>query len=218
MSAPTSHVAAGDCEHCRPGLLAQPANAASSLAYVGAGALMVRAAAGHEPRRRPIERAVGWATVAAGLGSVAYHGPGGPLGHYAHDASLIAMFGLVAVADVAVIAPDVEVPPAVLVAVPVIAAWAASPRRSMVAQGVVAGLAISAEVARMAATREAPPGSGRRWQRWAELPAFGVGGALHLLGRSGGPLCRPDSPVQPHAVWHALTAFTLWLRASDAAT
>ena len=40
-----------------------------------------------------------------------------------------------------------------------------------------------------------------------------VGGALlHGLGRSGGPLCRPDSLVQPHAAWHAITAASIALR------
>ena len=206
------HVAAGDCEHCRPGPLAQPANAASSLAYVVAGAAMVRDAASHAPERQPVERAVGWATIAAGLGSVAYHGPGGPWGHYAHDASLIAMFGLVTAADVQLLAPDLQIPPIVLVAIPLAAAWGARPQRSMAAQAVVAGLATAAEVARIARTPGRPS---RRWARRAELPAFALGGTLHLLGRTGGPLCRPGSFVQPHAVWHGLTAFTLWLRSTD---
>jgi hypothetical protein len=29
---------------------------------------------------------------------------------------------------------------------------------------------------------------------------------LNLLGRTGAPLCRPDSLAQPHAAWHVLTA------------
>ena len=210
----STHVAAGDCERCRPGPLAQPANTISSLAYVAAGAAMVRTAATHHPDRERAERAVGWATIAAGLGSVAYHGPGGRWGHYAHDASLIAMFGLVTAADIQLLVPELRIPPAVLAAVPVAAAWAARPQRSMASQAVVAGLAAAAEVARIARTPARPS---RPWARRAELPAFAVGGTLHLLGRTDGPLCRPDSLLQPHGLWHSLTAATLWLRSTDTA-
>lgn len=47
----------------------------------------------------------------------------------------------------------------------------------------------------------------RRWSVWA--PAAGVlavGLAAYLAGRSGSPLCRPDSVWQFHGVWHVLTA------------
>ena len=75
------HVAASDCERIRPGLLGQPANAASSLAFVAAAA--------------PIWRRGGaWRSVAAalafeGVGSVAYHGPGGRVAKFVHDLGLL---------------------------------------------------------------------------------------------------------------------------------
>jgi hypothetical protein len=45
---------------------------------------------------------------------------------------------------------------------------------------------------------------------WVALAAAGV---LNLLGRTGAPLCRPDSWAQPHAAWHVLTAVAVsaWL-------
>jgi WD40-like Beta Propeller Repeat len=45
--------------------------------------------------------------------------------------------------------------------------------------------------------------------------------SLNLLGRTGAPLCRPDSLAQPHAAWHVLTAvaaaawLTRWPRPVD---
>lgn len=75
------HAACGDCEAIRPGLVGQPVNTATSLAYV-AGAIAV--VQGRGARR--------WWWVAAltglGLGSIGYHGPGTRAGKLAHDASL----------------------------------------------------------------------------------------------------------------------------------
>lgn len=204
-------VAASDCERCRPGLVAQPVNTASSLAYVVAGAAMARDAR-RRPRRRRSEAAVGWATVAAGLGSVAYHGPGGRLGRRAHDASLLATLGLLTVADVELLRGGREVPPAVLWVVGAAAVVASHPARSMEVQALAGLAAGAAEVARVA---RHPAGEHGPWPRRAELPVFVVGAVAHLTGRTGGPACCPDSVVQPHAVWHVLTAATLWLRSLD---
>lgn len=50
---------------------------------------------------------------------------------------------------------------------------------------------------------------GRRhlWSGWA-APAgvFALGLAAYAAGRSGSPLCRPDSLWQYHGVWHVLSA------------
>jgi hypothetical protein len=45
------------------------------------------------------------------------------------------------------------------------------------------------------------------------LAALAAAGLLNLLGRTGAPLCHPDSLAQPHAAWHVLTATAaaLWL-------
>ncbi|MGZ4524959.1 MAG: hypothetical protein ACXVX7_00610 [Mycobacterium sp.] len=49
--------------------------------------------------------------------------------------------------------------------------------------------------------------SGRRWLAWA-TPAgvFALGLAAYAAGRSGSPLCRPDSLWQYHGAWHVLSA------------
>jgi hypothetical protein len=90
MSAP-AHVAVSDCERIRDGFIGQPANAASSLAFIGAAVPLWK-------------RGGAWRWVAAalafeGVGSVAYHGPGGRFAKFVHDigiVGLIAAFALVA--------------------------------------------------------------------------------------------------------------------------
>lgn len=86
MSRP--HVAEGDCEEIRPGIIGQPANTISSLGFVLAAVPVERWG------RRPGHAA--WRAVAAalafeGLGSVAYHGPGGRVSKAVHDAGLVAL-------------------------------------------------------------------------------------------------------------------------------
>jgi hypothetical protein len=88
MSEGRPHVAVSDCERIRPGLIGQPMNTVSSLAFVAAAVPIARRA------RR--ERSWVWAGVAAaaaveGIGSVAYHGPGGRAGKAVHDVGLVAL-------------------------------------------------------------------------------------------------------------------------------
>ena len=82
---------AGDCERLHDGLIAQPVNTASALAYVAVGAWLVG-------RRKP---GFGLVVAAAGVGSVDYHGPGSPAARLLHDAGLYAVVGFVAWQEVA---------------------------------------------------------------------------------------------------------------------
>jgi hypothetical protein len=86
-----------DCERIRSGWLAQPANAVSSLAYVGIGVWLLwhALAAG---ARRSLLVVAGAAMVAVGMGSFAYHGPQPAWADAAHDASIGAL-ALALVAD-----------------------------------------------------------------------------------------------------------------------
>ena len=71
-----------DCEALTDGVLGQPVNALSSLAYVAAGAFVLQ-------RRGPPGPAL--ALVLVGVGSVLYHGPMPPSAGPVHDASLVAV-------------------------------------------------------------------------------------------------------------------------------
>lgn len=84
-----------DCERIRAGLLAQPVNAVSSLAYVAVGLwLLGRMRTGGS--RRTILVAGGATLVAVGVGSFAYHGPQPEWADTAHDASIAGLLLLTA--------------------------------------------------------------------------------------------------------------------------
>ncbi|HEX2285003.1 MAG TPA: hypothetical protein VHI10_09290 [Mycobacterium sp.] len=54
----------------------------------------------------------------------------------------------------------------------------------------------------------------RRLSAWATPAAvFALGLAAYAAGRSGSPLCRPDSLWQYHGAWHVLSAAALALAA-----
>jgi hypothetical protein len=90
---------AGDCERLHDGLIAQPVNTASALAYVAVGAWLagrgLRRSAQATPARGPAV-AFGVAVAAAGIGSVDYHGLGSPAARLLHDGGLYAVVGFVA--------------------------------------------------------------------------------------------------------------------------
>ena len=151
MSA-AAHVAVADCERIRPGLVAQPVNTASSLAYCVAGAWILA--------RRPLSvrrLALGLSAVAAGVGSVAYHGPGGRIGKGVHDSSAGA---LAAATSFAMLTPPTRID-----------------------------------------------------RRVAAVSCLSAGAAVHAASRTGRVLCRPDSLLQGHALWHVLGAVAVALAA-----
>jgi hypothetical protein len=80
---------ASDCEALRDGWLGQPVNTLSSLAYLVAGAYVLR-------RGGPRMPALG--LTAVGVGSVLYHGPMIPGAGLAHDGSIVALAATVPLA------------------------------------------------------------------------------------------------------------------------
>jgi len=91
----TRHGAESDCEEIRPGLIGQPANTVSSLALVAAAIPIARAA---RRRGQPAWKAVAVASAIEGLGSVAYHGPGGHAAKRLHDSGLVVLAATIGVA------------------------------------------------------------------------------------------------------------------------
>lgn len=206
-------VAASDCERCRRGPITQPANTASSLGFVVAGAAVVVAAARRRdvgPGFRGATAPIGWATVAAGLGSVAYHGPGTAVGRWLHDATLLNLAGTIAVTDLGGAAGPRRA--GVLGGVAAASAALAHPRTTMAAQAAGAGLATALEVRRFLTRGAASTRDRRRGLLAAALMAAGL--VLQAHGRTGRPWCRPDSPLQAHAGWHLLSAAALWARST----
>lgn len=197
-------LAEGDCEAAVGGLLGQPANTISSLAFVAAG-LWLLSRSHHDGGWR--WGTLGWAAVAAGIGSVAYHGPMPPSGQFLHDIGLVSMPLTVGAIEVgvrrrgvpsmlAVLLPGLVVVAAILLAAP------AATNPLTVAAAVWAGGGVL-----MAWLRAARPIRGLRWRPLLLLGvATGVGATLRFLGRTDAPLCDPTSILQAHAGWHVLAA------------
>jgi hypothetical protein len=213
-----THPGGGDCEALRPGLIAQPVNAATSLAYLAAGVdLLVRAV---RARDHAAESAVADVfavlLVANGLGGVAFHGPGNRSAKWLHDVALTGTLSFVILNDVALLVrlPGRHQLAALAIAIAGLGAILAyRPGHTNAASAAAGGTAAGLELV-VAATASS---NGRSHQRLARRRAAGLlGGAtiVNLLSRTGGPLCRPGSAVQGHGVWHVLTAMALraWAR------
>jgi hypothetical protein len=145
-----------DCEQALAGLLAQPVNALSSLAFIPVGALTVVAAMRASGRLRIHLAVFAGALTAVGAGSFAYHGPQPAWAGPAHDGSIVL--------------------------------------------GLVCAILLAATA------------GGRRTRIWRTGPGrlsaalVVVALAAYAAGRTGSPLCDPDSRIQLHAVWHVLVA------------
>jgi hypothetical protein len=98
---PSSALGAGDCEAWRAGALGQPTNALTSLGLVGAGAWVAGRARRSPAGSRWRPTAYGALLALTGVGSVAYHGPGGRTSHRLHDASLYALVTTTVTAELA---------------------------------------------------------------------------------------------------------------------
>ncbi|HWC66701.1 MAG TPA: hypothetical protein VG478_01430 [Acidimicrobiales bacterium] len=207
------HPGAMDCEAIGTGFLAQPVNALSSLAYVGAALWVVAAARRVRGRVTADVATVAGLVAAEGLGSLLFHGPGDAASHWLHDVTLVGALTSVVATDTA-LATDRD-PGAAVVPTWVLTAGAAgllavAPGATNAVAAVAGGAALTAAV--FAGIRRR---AGRRW-RVASAVCLGTGVVLDLLGRTDGAWCRPESSWQPHAGWHVLTAtaFALWARAA----
>src|SRR5687767_11447029 len=81
---------ASDCEALREGLIAQPANSWSSLAFVVAAVWLARRSRAVEPPRRALAVAYAATVAANGVGSWLFHGPGTTVGKWLHDGAIVA--------------------------------------------------------------------------------------------------------------------------------
>lgn len=202
-----------DCERVRDGVLAQPVNAWTSLAYVVAGAWVVgRSLSAPAVAARPavarVPLAFGALLALAGVGSVLYHGGDGEVSRWLHDASFLWVLVFVAVHDW---------PPA--------GVWDRARRNAALAAGLGVGVLtvvpVLTNVALVAVTAVIGWVEGRAWAHrpegsrrllgWA-AGLLVVAVAVYLLSRTGAPLCDPDGGWQGHGLWHVLTAsaFAVW--------
>jgi hypothetical protein len=203
---------AGDCEAWRDGLLGQPANAVTSLAYVAAGAWLLARARHVRAGERWRAGSYGAALAASGVGSVAYHGWGGKLSHWLHDVSLAALLAALPAEQLASVR-DWGSAPAMsvwgLATLPAGIHLAIDPTASAPSTGVLVTAAAFGEVHRSLHGSAVLGAASRRTGRIRHGTAFaamGLGVASYVLGRTGAPTCRPRSRWQWHGLWHVLGA------------
>jgi hypothetical protein len=192
---------AGLCElYSNDGFWGQPANSVTSLAFVVSGMAILAG------RRRAGEGRIPYAVlvIGVGAGSLIQHGPNPAWQVYAHDLPLAGVLAFVAVDTAAdltgrKLSAAWWLTPTVLM-VPVVAA---GPTASTAVQGALATVAIGLNLY-------------RAWVRprlrrtlLTSLVLLGVGALVGTLGDRTS-LCRPESLIQGHAVWHVLAALSLW--------
>lgn len=228
--APAACPAAGcDCEAAGKGSLKQPANAWSSLALAAAGIALLMAfpTAAGEARPAP-----------AGRGG----GSRGPTIHRACAAYALVVTGIVAFlfhAGLTAWAARLDgIAVGILIAALAVHRWWPRAATSGFSPPVVGEMPAGQRGGHNTVASHGPPdfvlpppgeegwsgGHGvERRTAAALVPAsaqallpwllLAVGGLCWLLGRSGGPWCRPGSLLQAHAAWHLLaaTALLLWL-------
>ena len=202
-----------DCEQRDDWFLEQDVNAWTSLAYVAVGVVLA-----WEVARRRLPAAVyafAFVIAAEGVGSWLYHGAASDLSQYLHDVPLIGALGFVAGWHLGRLVGASDRGSLIGLVAGVAAAsalWAIAPGATNAAVAVaVAGIVVASLVAR----RRGLP---RVWS-----PALLVLGAVAivawLLGRPDSPVCDDGSWLQPHGLWHALTAVLAlaWVDAAYAA-
>ena len=199
------------CEHYRAGFLGQPVSAVTSAAFVvaSAGILVTRPRSTIACAERARHQQTVFALLVAGIGvgSFIQHGPHPDWQVYAHDLPLAGVLAFAA-ADAAsdLIGRELSptwwlVPSAAMV--PIVAAGS---RASTIAQAILAIAAIGLNVLR---ARRRPV---LRKPVTMALLAAAVGAVTSsVMDRPA--LCRPESVVQGHGVWHVLASAALWLLA-----
>jgi glycerol-3-phosphate O-acyltransferase/dihydroxyacetone phosphate acyltransferase len=192
-----------DCEVRDTWFLEQDVNAWTSLSYVAAGIILFV-----EVGRSRLPKAVlglALVAVAEGFGSLLFHGTGGDFSQLLHDVPLIGALGFIAGWHVGRLlnAPDrwSLIGLSVGVAVSTIL-WAVAPGATNATVIVAVGVALAASAIahrrKMTAVWNAPL-----------LILTAIALLSWAAGTADSPACVADSWLQPHGLWHILTAVLL---------
>ena len=177
-----------DCERLLEGWLAQPSNAWSSLAFVLSGGYVLTRPSRSSRGSRRFHVVGAGALVFTGVGSFAFHGPQPSWADEAHDISIAVLLAVLLGGGARGSAALVGATAAVLLTVP---------SSDLLVHGALA-VALGVVQLRAASRGQGPP--------HLAVAALATGVVLLVLGRSGGLLCEPGSPLQAHAGWHILSS------------
>jgi len=189
-----------DCELRDDWWLEQDVNAWTSLAYLAAGLLL----AWEVHRSRLPRAAYGLAAVVAaeGIGSFLYHGAASDVSQFLHDVPLIGALSFVAGWHVGRLRDRTDTGSMIGLAAGLAAAtvlWALAPDATnaavVVAIVVIVVASLMARRRRMAAV----------WS-WPLLALGALAVSMWGLGTPDSWACEADSWLQPHGLWHILTA------------
>jgi hypothetical protein len=176
------------------------ANAISAGGYLFAAGILAWKIGGRLPRHSFVLAA---AVALEGVGSILSHGVGGVGAILVHDLALLAMVGYVAGWHLGRLrhrAPYGAVAGSASATLVGGAAWPwYRGAGSLVAALALATTAVSEVAARRRGAQAVWIGP--------LLAVAAVAGVAWLAGRTGSPLCDPGSLLQPHALWHLLTAY-----------
>jgi len=195
-----------DCETISSGFLAQPINAISSLAFTGIGLVAIWWATQAEGNEKAVRIVFGILMVLTGAGSVMFHGPQGPGSQFGHDVTFLVTVWFVAIVNLAGARRwnrgfewGVFAVGALLLSV------------ALVLSPGLTNVLMVLTVVSLVASDVTLHRKGRMRTRWyvVSIVAIVVAVVMFLLGRTGAPLCDPDSLFQGHGVWHLLGAISL---------
>lgn len=202
----TLPLGAADCEVVGGGWLAQPVNAWSSLAYAVIGMVLI-ASMSRAPRSdRTLRVAFGVLMMATGVGSFLYHGPQHATAGFVHDVTFLAMLWFLILMNPALpygFTRRYAWIALVSITIAASAVLIASPHST----NLLTGISVVALIASDVLVRRIG-GINGRWYA-AALLLLAASLVFNLIGRSGSATCDPDSLIQFHPLWHALSAAAL---------
>lgn len=209
---PSGCIAAGDCycEAFTGGLIAQPVNTISNVAFLGVGMWVLRFAsrrrADNALARSPLLVGL-YAGIAIflGLGSILFHGAMTEWGGWADLVAMHMFITFFLLYELMVLwQRDVAWFVRTFTWLNIGLAALLWPINNGSGKYVFATIvALTIVVNRLVARRSGPRDD--RWF-WAGLASYGAGNIIWALSRDGGPLCAPDSYLQGHALWHLAAA------------
>jgi hypothetical protein len=224
---PDECLALGDCycEAPRGGMTEQPANAWSNLGSIVVGLLVLADTA---RRRAPsaarmevdlrYPRLYGSVAIFLGVGSFAFHGSLKAWGGYIDVQSMHAFIGFIIAYDLARI-HDWSWSRFVgwfagLLSLFSVLIGLLPPEHGKTMFGGVVALTLLLEAAvsypRLRPWAPRPIHPRRMPWFWAGLGSFAAAFGVWSMSRTGGPWCVPHSLLQGHALWHLLTALSVW--------
>jgi hypothetical protein len=206
LTALYQRIGESDCETIGSGVFAQPVNAVSSLLFSIIGLAAIWWATRVEGNERLIRIVFGVLMVLTGAGSVMFHGPQGPASQFGHDVTFLVTVWFVAVVNSAEAnrwRRSVEWGTFVAGGIVLSIALVLSPGLTNV---LMVATVISLVMSDIVLHRR---GRTRTWWYVVSLVTIAIAVAMFLLGRTGAPLCDPDSLFQGHGLWHVLAAISL---------